>query len=130
MKPVVQEDEFGCGVACVANILGVSYQEALNLFYNGRAKAIKEGFLCRNIVSALGNLEYQYRYIKPKLKGEIYQNKNIVFIKRCKKYPQGHFLSRLNNKWVDSWLNLPDIDRKAGFRKRLPGKPIYLISKI
>jgi hypothetical protein len=34
MNYVRQEDGFGCGVACVANLLGVSYQQALQLFYN------------------------------------------------------------------------------------------------
>jgi len=128
MKLVVQEDGFGCGVACVANILEVTYREALSLFSNGRRKATTEGFLCKDLVNVLG--DYEYRYIKPKLRNKIYQNKSIVFIARCKKYPGGHFLYRMNGIWADPWINFPDENKKVGFRKRLPGKPIYLISKI
>lgn len=44
--------------------------------------------------------------------------------------PFGHYLIRFNNQWIDPWINLPNKNIKAGFRKRLPGKPIYGISCI
>jgi len=32
MKRIVQEDENGCGMACVAMIAGIDYNNACNLF--------------------------------------------------------------------------------------------------
>ncbi|MEM0476561.1 MAG: hypothetical protein QW367_02905 [Candidatus Aenigmatarchaeota archaeon] len=72
-----------------------------------------------------------YKYLKPKWRRKIYQEGTIVFIKRNKKYPYGHYLVRYKNLWMDPWINLLKEKRmekaKAGFRKRLPGKPIYAI---
>jgi len=129
MKPIVQEDAYGCGVACVANILGITYQEALNFFENGGEKASSIGFYCKEFlpVFRINQLSYEYKYIKPKLKNKIYINKTIVYLRKSKKYPAGHYLCRIDNKWLDSWINFPDIDRKSGYRKRLPEKPIYII---
>lgn len=132
MKPIVQEDPLGCGVACMAAVLGVSYQESLNLFKNGQKKAIEIGFFCKEIVVALKKkgLVYEYRYIKGKLRKKIYKQGTIVFLRRSKKYPSGHYLCRINNKWMDPWINFPNGNRKAGFRKRLPEKPTYIIHPI
>jgi len=73
----------------------------------------------------------EYKYIKGKIRKKIYQDNTIVFIKRSKKYPYGHYLSRYKSSWMDPWINSKN-DRKikkikAGFRKRLPGKAIYAI---
>lgn len=132
MKPIVQEDSFGCGVACVANILDITYLEALELFEDGQLKASTIGFYCKDILRVFEykNIKYEYKYIKPKLKKKIYKDKVIVFLKRSKKYPAGHYLCRINNKWLDSWINFPNENKKSGFRKRLPGKSIYLISPV
>ena len=131
MKSVVQKDSFGCGVACVSYILNIDYNQAKKLFINNyRSK--NKGFLCKDIVKALSKkgLKYQYKYLKPKIRKLIYNDKVIVFIKRCKKYPSGHYLCRdIKKGWMDSWINFPsDIKKaKSGFRKKLPGQPIYII---
>ncbi len=129
MNPVKQEDSFGCGVACVASILNISYQKALSLFKNGERKAKETGFYCREIVEVLGRggLKYDYKYIKPKVRKKIYESGAIIFLGRSKKYPEGHYLSRVGNMWMDSWINFPLKKQKAGFRRRLPEKPIYVI---
>ena len=129
MEVVVQEDPLGCGIACVAAVLMVSYQESLDLFDDGQRKAKEVGFFCKEIVMALKKrgLEYEYKYIKDKLRKRIYKKGTIVFLRRFKKYSSGHYLCRLNNKWMDPWINFPNENRKAGFRKRLPEKPIYII---
>lgn len=129
MKLIAQEDHLGCGAACVAAVLGVSYQESLDLFKNGQKKAVEVGFLCKELVIALKKkgLEYEYRYIKGKLRKKISKQGTVVFLKRSKKYPSGHYLCRAENMWMDPWINFPDEDRKSGFRKRQPEKPIYVI---
>lgn len=129
MKPIRQEDLMGCGVACTAFVLSISYKEALGLFPNGKRKAKTVGFLCEDIVYTLRkhNPKYQYKYIK--IKKEIYKPGTIVFLRRSKKYLAGHYIARSNHKWMDPWINFPDTNIKAGFRKRLPGKPIYVIQR-
>ena len=131
--PITQEDPFGCGVACVAFALGFSYQKTLKLFKKGKQKAKTKGFYCKDLVRTLNNQgrNFKYRYIKDMIRNKIYQNNTIVFIKRSRKYPWGHYLCRYENSWMDPWINFPENKniRKArpGLRKRLPGYPIYAI---
>ena len=131
MKPIFQEDELGCGVACTAFILGISYQDALSLFEDGKSKADNAGFYCKEICKILmKNYKfYEFKYIKPKNRYKMYKSNSIVFVKRSKKYKYGHFLARHDNTWMDPWINFPKYPRKSGFRKRIPGKPIYIIFK-
>lgn len=136
-KPVVQEDGFGCGVACTAYILGLSYPQALKLFKNGEQRAKSNtDFYCREIVEILRKrgLNYNHRYVNRKIAKEIYSKGTIVFIKRTKRYPFGHYLCRSENCWMDPWINSPinkDITKaRVGFRKRLPSKPIYAILSV
>ncbi|MCL5970876.1 MAG: hypothetical protein M1450_05270 [Patescibacteria group bacterium] len=133
MKPVKQDDDFGCAVACVAFVLNTRYSNAIKFFRNGKKRAERiPNFYCRELVEILNNagLNYQYKRFKPKIRRKIHKEKSIVFIRRSKKYRYGHYLVRFNNLWMDPWINLPDRKIKAGFRKRLPGKAIYAILKI
>lgn len=128
---VVQQHEYGCGVACVAFVAGVPYQKVVSVL--GVKKAASSGFLCKELVTTLGGLgsSYEFKYIKPKLRKKIYQEGVIVFIKRSKCYPSGHYLARHNGQWMDPWIDLPfnkDIKQaQAGYRKRVPSRPIYAI---
>ncbi len=130
-NPVSQKDNFGCGVACLAFVANKTYKEVLKDL--GKEQAKTKGFCCREMVDYLKKVDSQadYHYLKPRWKKRIYQDKTIVFIKRSKKYPYGHYLVRYHNLWMDPWINfLKDKDiknAKAGFRKRLPNKPIYAI---
>lgn len=128
---VTQEDFDGCGAACVSFVTGVPYGKVVSLM--GKRKAQNGGFLCKELVRALKKLgsTYQTRYLTPKISKKIYEDGVIVFIKRSKSYLNGHFLVRSNNLWMDPWLNysLDDdtLHAISGFRKRLPGKPIYAL---
>lgn len=126
--PIRQKDNLGCGIACLAFVANRSYEEIVNDL--GKEK-IKKGLYCREIVQYLKKLGYaktECHYLKSKWRKKIYQNKTIVFI-RSKKYPYGHYLVRYKNFWMDPWINFlkeKEIkNAKAGFRKRLPGTPIY-----
>lgn len=132
MTLIKQENSLGCGVACVASILNINYQDSLNLFKNGKMKANDTGFLCKEIVMALNkaDLNYEYKYIKNKIKKRIYKPNTIVFLRRSKKYPLGHYLCRVNKKWMDPWINFPDKNLKAGYRAKLPETPIYAILEL
>ena len=133
MKEVKQEHTFGCSVACAAAVMGVSYQEALAVFSDGQEKALKVGFYCREIVEALGKvgLKYEYKRFNATQHRNLHKSGTIVFLRKSEKYPTGHYLVRHNRLWMDPWINLTKdttiAKAKAGFRKRLPGKPIYII---
>ncbi len=132
-KPITQKNALGCGAACVAGILDCEYKKALGLFSKGIFRSSTYGFNCKDIVEVLDKAgrDYSYCYVNKKTHWKIYRKKTIVFIKRSAKYPHGHYLCRLNGKWMDPWINFQackDIKKaKSGFRKRLPGKPIYMI---
>ena len=134
-RPIVQKDGFGCGVACTAYILGLNDEKTLHLFTKGQNKAKKIGFFCRDICKVLNKYSsktHTFYCIKNRRKKNIYKDGTIVFIKRSKKYPSGHYLCRIGKYWMDPWINLQKgrgiSYAKADFRKRLPGKPIYSIS--
>lgn len=132
MKLIKQVDAFGCAIACVAFVLNIKYSDAIKLFKNGENKARSSGFYCKEIIEILKNagFNFQYKYIKPRIRNKIYQKHSIVFIKRSDKYRYGHYLVRFENKWMDPWINFSQKNIKSGFRKRLPGKAIYAILKI
>jgi len=129
MEPITQKDQFGCGIACIAFVVGKTYDEVIKVL--GRDKAETAGFYCRELCRILEKFgcHCEHYYLKPKWRKEIYQNGVIVFIKRSKRYPVGHYLVRYKSFWMDPWINfLKDKDvenAQAGFRRRLPGKPIY-----
>lgn len=121
----------GCGAACVAFVAGKTYQQAVVIL--GQDKARTVGFQLNELVEALGHygLNYHFKYVKPKIKQSIYQNGAIVFIKRSARYPYGHYLIRYHGQWADPWINLVTdkslVNAKSGYRKRLPGKPQWAI---
>ena len=134
MISVTQKDNFGCGIACLAYALKIDYDY---LIKSSRIKNQVEnkGLTCRKLVEILksNGLDYCYKYIKTKTK-KIYDEGSIVFIRRYKRYPVGHYLIRTNNIWMDPWINFKNQKNvkkaKSGFRKKLPGEPIYVIFQI
>lgn len=65
MRSVTQKDMCGCGIACLACVLNVSYDAAILLLKNGKKFAKFKGFTCQEMVRALekGNIIYKYQYI-------------------------------------------------------------------
>lgn len=133
MNPVRQEDGLGCAVACVAFVLGVSYQDALMLFKDGKTRVKnKANFYCPEIVAIFKShgKDYEWKKLKDMSDVEFSCDHSIVFVKKSKKYPFGHFLVRHKNKWMDPWINLPDKEVRAGFRNELPSKPTYVVYSV
>lgn len=128
-KSVTQKHALGCAVACVAYILNISYKKAHEFFKNPNY-ATTRGYYCREIVKALENagLRYGYRYVKSSKRKLLSLDNIMVFIKRSKKYPGGHYLVYRNKKWMNPWINFPYINpAKSGFSEKLPGKVQWLI---
>ena len=130
-QAITQQDEMGCGAACVACAAGVSYEKAVSIL--GKAKAQTTGFYLRDLTDGLKRLglDYQYKHVKPSLKPLVYQEGSIVFIRRSKRYPYGHYLIRHNGQWMDPWINLlsdKQIEHaRAGYRMRLPGRGQWVV---
>ncbi len=128
-QPIVQKHNFSCGLACLSFLINQSYNNLVSKF--GLKKAQTKGFYCREIVEYLSKEDYraEYHYLNKKWRRRIYSEGTIVFVRRGKKYPFGHYLIRYQNQWMDPWINFlknKKIDNAvAGFRKRLPEKPIY-----
>ena len=126
ISAVEQEDPMGCGIACVAVATGKKYNEAKELFLEKKhAKA--RGYYCREIVAALNKAGLNYGYKKRRGSGIRYETGTIVFVRRCAKYPRGHFLIKIGKVWVDSWVNFPKYPIRGGFHKKLPGYAQYII---
>jgi hypothetical protein len=134
-KSITQEFDYGCGIACYAFAINLSYKEAATRL--GAKQASSTRFWVKDLTTALNDAGAAYvsKYIKPHIRKLIYQEGTIVLIRRSKHYPSGHYLIRHNGRWMDPWINLP-YDKNishamSGFRKRLPGTPMYaIISKI
>ena len=127
-KLITQEDPMGCGVACVASLIGISYEEAQKFFKENHS--VTRGYYLKEILEALSrkNLNYKFRKITDKTKKFISKKGSIVFIKRSKKYLSGHYLLKTSKGWMNPWANYPKINpAQAGFNKRLPGEAQWII---
>ena len=126
-KPIAQEHPMGCAVACVASLLGISYRDAWKLF--GNPELSMRGIYCPGICRALGNAGKEYSYSRLASAEEIKPGA-IVFIEKGGKYPCGHYLLKTERGWMNPWINFPNITpAKAGFSKKLPGKPQWVLSE-
>ena len=130
-KSITQEFDYGCGIACFAFTLDISYKEATIIL--GPKQSLSNRFWVKDFRTALNNsgLKYTSRHINDRLRKSIYKDGTIVLIRRSRKYIAGHYLIRHNGQWMDPWINLPfnnDIRKaKSGFRKKLPGSPMYAL---
>lgn len=129
-KSITQEFDYGCGIACYAFALKLSYSEATKRL--GKRQAVSDRFWVKDLRIALNTagLHYTSRHIKHGTR-QVYNEGTIVLIRRSKQYPTGHYLMRHNERWMDPWINLPynrDITKaQSGFRVRLPGSAMYAL---
>lgn len=130
-KSITQEFDYGCGIACFAFVSHQTYKQAET--YLGIQQVESTRFWIKDFTAALNSagLNYESNNIKPRIRSLIYQEGAIVLIKRSKRYQVGHYLVRHNNQWMDPWINLPQdrniANAKSGYRKRLPGAPMYAL---
>jgi len=128
MKAVVQKHSMSCGLACVASLSGVDYDNVLRVVKKEFAST--RGYYCRELIDALKKLglSYEYKKVTDRTKSLLQKSGMIVFIARSKKYPAGHYLLHTTKGWMNPWINYPEIaPTKAGFSKRLPGKAQWIL---
>ena len=130
-QSITQEFDYGCGIACFAFALGISYKQAETRL--GETQATSNRFWVKDLESALNNngLAYSRHYVTPRIRPHINEDGAIILIRRSHTYPAGHYLIRHDGAWMDPWINLPtnrDIRQAiSGFRTRLPGEAMYAL---
>ncbi len=121
----------GCGAACVAMAVGQSYEQTVTLL--GKDKARTVGFRLKELRLLLNDsgLLYKSTHANRVDLNELNAEGAIVFIKRSKTYPYGHYLIRVGEKWGDPWINLVEnknlSEAYSGYRDSLPGEPQWVL---
>jgi hypothetical protein len=133
-----QKDQKGCGIACLANLLDKSY-DSVKKDFEKKFYKIDRGVKMFDIVNYLRlcGLEYKSKFFNQNKKYEYNKKEgskfsrilgSITLIAKSEKYKVGHYLLRINNGWVDPWINFVPLDKaKAGIRKKLPGNAWYVL---
>ena len=133
MNLVKQEESMGCGIACVASRIGISYQETRKLFAHPERSSTK-GYYCKDLVEVLASRGLKYKFKKVKESNDEIINRvgSIVFAKRGKKYPEGHWLLKTENGWMNSWHNWPGKieDAISGYNQEFPGTLEWVVYEI
>lgn len=110
MRTIRQEDENGCGVACVAMLAGVTYSEARTIVYpNGRAKLTNTKIL-RAALLQLGRKPLSETRISLRSKTlDDLDRDALIFVKMGKK-------GKGNGHWI-VWDNAARKERDPDDRK-------------
>lgn len=129
MQSITQQHDFGCGIACVSFVLQKPYAEIAQ--HLGAEQATWRGFLCKDLVAILQQYGHAYTYGYTRVDPDSLPDGTIVFLRRSRMYPAGHYLAKRAGKWMDSWINF-DEDRdishaRSGFRTQLPYPPSYAV---
>ncbi len=131
MTYVAQQHSMSCGIASVANALGITYENAAKHF--DMRFADTRGYFCKSIVVACRKLGAEYRFSKIRLQTQhlIKRTGAIVFVDVSETLPYGHWLARVDAGYVDSWINMAteaDCTKAiAGMRGQLPGIPSWVV---
>jgi hypothetical protein len=117
---ITQEDEWGCGAACVASLLGMSYQEARQLVEEVKGKRLD---------AKPHGLELHHLAIALQAKGlkviadwapDSLPDGAIAFVSGGLRYGEGgHYLLKTPKGWMDPWYNLRK-NKEAKYRDDLP----------
>ena len=132
-----QKDLNGCGIASLSNLLDKDY-DVVKKDFEKKFYTIEKGIKVFDIVNYLKTKKIIYKskffnqnkkYEFNKKEGGKYSKipNSITLITQNKKYQIGHYLLRVKDGWIDPWYNLPNINIKAGVRKKLPGNPWYVL---
>lgn len=122
-RPVVQLDEWGCGVACIASLLGISYEDAYWLARREKGDSIAggvPGLELHHIAMILQ--EGGIHVVADWQESEDFPVGTILFVEGPEPYDGGHYILRTQKGWMDPWANIrkPDEPRKSKLIKSYP----------
>ena len=127
---VSQEDELGCGAACMASLLGIPYQKAKKLAEKAKGLSID---------AEPGGLELHHIAIALKKEGvkviaDWFPAKipdgTIVCIRGEQHYADDHYMLKTPSGWMDPWFNIEESNRKARFREDYPEGTDFLVALV
>ncbi len=133
-----QKDLNGCGIACLANLLGKPY-DSVKKEFESKFYTIERGTKMFDLVNylKLHKLNYQSKFFNQNKKYKFNKEEgdkfsripgSITLIVKNEKYTVGHYLLRVKNGWMDPWFDFPSIDKvRAGVRQELPSNPWYVV---
>ena len=119
---VRQLDEWGCGVACLASALRISYKDARTRLEIRKGRGIDAkrcGLWPGQIRDVLRDAGLVYHKIS---KAERWPVGTIIFLSEITGCyaPYGHYMLKTPDGWMDPWVNMSKLPRYARFRNRLP----------
>lgn len=119
---VTQQDEWGCGIACVASLLAISYRDArarLERCKNAGINEKPEGLTLSPIYKVIRDAGY--KVTKP-YKARSYPIGTITLLTSSfgRYKGSGHYMLLTARGWMDPWYNINRRPRKAGYRSLLP----------
>jgi hypothetical protein len=134
LRPVAQEDEWGCGVACVASLLRCSYGRARNLLKAKKGANIDAapcyGLELHHLALVLKDEGFHVvaDWDEPKR----YKPGTIVLIGiDGGTVSDEHYMVRTTTRqWMDPWINYPDKSPQAGLRDSFPEGKIFFVALV
>ncbi|MDQ1064486.1 MULTISPECIES: hypothetical protein [Stenotrophomonas] len=119
---VSQQDEWGCGIACVASLTGLSYREArsrLEARKGGLIDADAPGLELEPIIDVLRDAGI---LMEQRVGAKRWPSGAIVFLsEEWGRYRgTGHYLLRTDDGWMDPWANPDEKRPRAEYLDRLP----------
>ena len=119
---MAQEDDWGCGVACVASLLGLSYKVAKQRLEKCKGCGVDvkpKGLDLEPIVTVLHRAGVE---VVADWFAKEFPSGTIAYIEGAAPYDCGHYLLRVDEGWMDPWFNMhmPKEKRVANVRKGLP----------
>lgn len=133
MKPydlVTQEDEWGCGAACIASLLGIPYQKAKQLVEKVKGRSVNakpRGLELHHIAIALQ--KKRVKVIADWKPTEI-PDGTIVCISGKPPYDGDHYILKTPYGWMDPWYNLDENKMEAQYRKTYPRGTSFLVALV
>lgn len=122
----------GCGVACVASVVGKHYKAVLKTCPNPNL-AWTRGFYCPELVAILAQFGAPYRWYKWNRKKNFHKLPigTLVFTAPNQRYPSGHFwLKTGKNKFMNPWKNFPSMKNVRAGYQAIEGTVSYVIEPI
>lgn len=124
-RVVRQRHEWGCGIACVASVLGISYNDAKSRLESyeedGELKDWEStGLEPDTMIKVLADAGI---IVEERVGLRRWPSGTIVFLsEEWGRYKEsGHYMVKTDEGWMDPWINGPDEKpRKADIRDRLP----------
>jgi len=120
---VEQENEWGCGVACVASLLGIEYDAALKRLEHHKKGKLDEKPLGLDIHEIIWSLsDHDLWYIADWRRPAHFPVGSIVCIRGKAPYQDDHYLLMTPHGWMDPWHNTSkNVSAiKADYREAFP----------